>query len=66
MAQVKFIIQLGSWCAGLPLSLLVIAAMVRGPYRQFPVLFLYVVLGFAFTVAGMPSVCRTFIFTPPS
>ena len=55
MAQVKFIIQLGSWCAGLPLTLLVIAAMVRGPYRQFPVLFLYVVLGFVLTVAAMPS-----------
>lgn len=55
MVQVQFLIQLGSWCAGLPLTLLVIAAMVRGPYRHFPVLFLYVALGFAFTVAGMPS-----------
>jgi hypothetical protein len=55
MAQVQFVIQLVSWCAGLPLTLLVIAAMVRGPYRQFPVLFLYVALGFVLTVAGMPS-----------
>ncbi len=55
MAQVQFVIQLGSWCAGLPLTLLVIAAMARGPYRQFPVLFLYIALGFGLTVAGMPS-----------
>jgi hypothetical protein len=55
MVLVNFIIQLVSWCVGLPLTLLVIAAMVRGPYRKFPVLFLYVVIGFVLTVAGMPS-----------
>lgn len=54
MLLVNFIIQLVSWCVGLPLTILVIAAMVRGPYRQFPVLFLYVVISFASTVAGMP------------
>lgn len=54
MLLVNFIIQLVSWSVGLPLTILVIAAMVRGPYRQFPVLFLYVVIGFASTVAGMP------------
>jgi hypothetical protein len=58
---VQFLIQLISWCAGLPLQLLVIAAMVRGPYRQFPVLFLYVALGFALTVAGMPSYIAYYI-----
>ena len=54
MIPVQLILQLGSWCAGLPLALLAIAAMVRGPYRQFPVLFLYVALGFVLTVAGIP------------
>jgi hypothetical protein len=54
MVLVNFVIQLISWSVGLPLTILVIAAMVRGPYRQFPALFLYVVIGFVFTVAGMP------------
>jgi hypothetical protein len=54
MLLVNFVIQLVSWCVGLPLTILVIAAMIRGPYRQFPVLFLYVVIGFASTVAAMP------------
>jgi hypothetical protein len=53
--QVQFLIQLGSWCVALPLTLMVLAAMVRGPYRHFPVLFLYVAVGFVFTVAAMPS-----------
>lgn len=52
--SVNFIIQLISWFAGLPLMLLVIAAMIRGPYRQFPVLFLYVAILFASSVAAMP------------
>jgi hypothetical protein len=51
---VNFVIQIVSWCVGLPLTILVIAAMIRGPYRQFPVLFLYVVIGFVSTVAAMP------------
>lgn len=55
MVSVRFVIQFVSWAAGLPLTLLVIAAMVRGPYRQFPVLFVYIVVGFGLTVVGMPS-----------
>jgi hypothetical protein len=54
MLLVNFVIQLVSWSVGLPLTLLVIAAMIRGPYRQFPVLFLYVVIGFVSTLAAMP------------
>ncbi|HLI86015.1 MAG TPA: hypothetical protein VKV17_19020 [Bryobacteraceae bacterium] len=38
MAQV---IQYSSWLVGLPLELLIIGALVRGPYRRFPLLLLY-------------------------
>lgn len=53
--MVRFVFQLISWCAGLPLTLLVIAALKRGPYKQYPVLFLYMVALFLLAVAGMPS-----------
>jgi hypothetical protein len=53
--MVQLVFQVIFWSAGLPLTLLVIAAMLRGPYKQFPILFLYVVIGFLLTVAGMPS-----------
>ena len=52
--MVEFVLQLIAWSAGLPLTLLVIAAMLRGAYRQFPVLFLSEIAGFLLTVAGMP------------
>lgn len=50
----QFTIQLIFWAIGLPLSLLVIAAMLRGGYRLFPILFLYQIVDFLMTVAGMP------------
>lgn len=53
--MVYLVLQVVSWCVGLPLMLLVIAAMVRGPYKQYPVLFIYTVANLLFTVAGMPS-----------
>jgi hypothetical protein len=59
---VNFAVQLVSWCVGLPLALLVIAAMVRGPYRQFPVLFLYIVIGFVSTVAAMPLYVSYYLY----
>src|SRR6185312_16749483 len=49
------VLQLISWAIGLPLSLLVIAALLRGGYRIFPVLFIYEIVDFLLTVAGMPS-----------
>jgi hypothetical protein len=36
--------------------------MLRGPYRQFPVLFVYNVAGFLLTVAGMPSYIAFYFF----
>jgi hypothetical protein len=35
------VLQYLSWAIGLPLELLVIAALIRGPYRRFPLLLLY-------------------------
>src|SRR6185437_14539121 len=49
------VLQLISWAIGLPLTLLVIAALLRGGYRIFPVLFIYEIVDFLLTVAGMPA-----------
>ena len=56
----EFVLQLVTWCAGLPLTLLVIAAMRRGAFRNYPVLFLFEIAGFLLTVAGMPLYIQHF------
>lgn len=43
------ILQYLSWLVGLPLELLIIAALLRGPYRRFPLLLLYSVALFLTT-----------------
>jgi hypothetical protein len=52
---VQLALQLAFWGVGLPLILMVIAAMWRGPYKEFPVLFVYVIAVFLLTVAGLPA-----------
>jgi hypothetical protein len=47
-------LQLICWAIGLPLGLLVIAALLRGGYRLFPVLFVYEIVDLLMTVTGMP------------
>jgi hypothetical protein len=59
------VFQLIFWGAGLPLTLLVIAAMLRGAYRQYPVLFLYTIAGFLLTVAGMPAYIAFYFYHEP-
>src|SRR5580658_7430815 len=51
----QFALQLICWAIGLPLMLLVIGALWRGPYRQYPVVFLYQIADFLMTVASLPS-----------
>jgi hypothetical protein len=43
-------VQLCAYLIGLPLELMVIAALVRGEYRRYPFLFLYAVADFLITV----------------
>lgn len=56
----RFAVQLCLWVIGLPLQLLVIAALVRGAYRQFLLLFVYVIAAFLMAVAEMPLVLARF------
>jgi len=50
----RFVITIIGYTVGLPLELLVIAALVRGPYRQFPAVFAYSLADFFSTVIELP------------
>jgi hypothetical protein len=49
-----FIVTIAGYLVGLPLELLVIAALLHGGYRQFPAVFAYIVAEFLATVVEMP------------
>src|SRR5712691_12388813 len=51
----RFAIQVCGWLIGLPLEILVIAALLRGGYRRFPLIFFYAILSFLATVVEIPS-----------
>jgi hypothetical protein len=51
----RFAIQLCGVVIGLPLELLIIAALLRGGYRRFPLVFAYTVADFLTTVVELPS-----------
>ena len=50
----QLIIQICNYLIGLPLELLIIAALLRGAYRRFPFIFVYIVAYFLTTVAEIP------------
>jgi len=52
--NLKLIIQLVSLLIGIPLQLLLIAGLVRGAYRRFPFVFVYVIVDFLTTVLEIP------------
>jgi hypothetical protein len=52
--MVRFVLTICGYVVGLPLELLVIAAMLHGGYRRFPAVFAYVIAEFLATVVEMP------------
>jgi hypothetical protein len=58
-------LQLICWAVGLPLMLLVIAALLRGGYRLFPVLFVYQIVDFLMTVASLPPYFAYYFYRDP-
>src|ERR1051325_8145676 len=50
MTLQSFIFQIFGWLVGLPLEFLVISALLRGPYRRFPLIFAYTVTSFVLTL----------------
>ncbi len=61
MTPESFVIQLLGWLIGLPLEFLVIAALFRGPYRRFPLVFLYALAVFVTTVVEIPLFTQSFV-----
>jgi len=53
--QFKFALQVCFWLVGLPLEVLIIAALVRGLYKRFPILFAYTIVTFLTTVVEIPA-----------
>jgi hypothetical protein len=51
----RFALQVAGWAFGLPLEILIIFALLRGGYRRFPFIFLYIVCDFITTVLEMPA-----------
>ena len=51
----QFALQLCGFVIGLPLELLIIAALVRGPYKRFPAILAYMVVTFLTTVIEIPA-----------
>jgi hypothetical protein len=56
----RAVMQYALWLIGLPLELLIIAALVRGPYRRLPFVFLYTVVLFFTTVVEMAVFTASF------
>jgi hypothetical protein len=54
MATEKFAIQVCGWLIGIPLEILLIHALFRGPYRRYPMVFFYVVASFVTTLVEVP------------
>ena len=56
----RFALQVAGYAVGLPLEVLIIAALLRGGYRRFPFVFIYTVIDFLTTVLEIPdrdSIC---------
>ena len=51
----RFALQVCGWLIGLPLELLIIAALLRGGFRRFPLVFAYTIADFLTTVVELPS-----------
>jgi hypothetical protein len=52
---VEFALQIIGYVVGLPLEILIISALLRGPYRRFPFVFAYIIALFLATLVQIPS-----------
>jgi hypothetical protein len=61
MRIATFILQVCGWLIGLPLQVLVVAALLRGSFKRFPFVFAYAVASLVITVIEIPSNVNYFI-----
>jgi len=55
------LIQVLGWGVGLPLEILVIVALLRGGYRRYPIVFLYLLANLIATVVEIPIYTQYFL-----
>jgi hypothetical protein len=63
--MVRFVFTISGYVVGLPLELLVIAAMLHGSYRRFPAVFAYVIAEFLTTCIEIPLALQSFYTGDP-
>lgn len=61
----QFALQVCGYAIGLPLELLVISALLHGPYKRFPILFAYTIVSFLTTVVEIPAYVAHYVRIPP-
>ena len=61
MSLQNFVIQVCGWLVGVPLEFLVIFVLVRGPYRLFPLVFVYAAANFITTLVEIPAYTESFV-----
>jgi len=65
-ALTRFVLQVVGWAVGLPLEILVILAIFRGPYRRYPIVFLFVLVDFATTLVDIALNTQSFLTHDPA
>lgn len=66
MGLANFILQVCGWLIGVPLEVLLIAALLRGPYRRFPLLLAYAAANLVTTAIEIPANVSSFRTQDPA
>lgn len=66
MRPERFIIQVLGWGVGLPLEVLIIAALLQGPYRRYPIVLFYLLVNLVGTLIEIPVNTQYFLTQSPT
>jgi len=66
MGQANFILQVCGWLIGVPLEVLLIAALLRGSYRRFPLVLAYAAANLVTTAIEIPANVNSFRTQDPA
>jgi hypothetical protein len=61
MTNESFILQVCGWLIGIPLEFLVVSALIRGPYRQFPLVLCYAAATFVAALVEIPLYTESWV-----
>lgn len=66
MPVARFALQVVWWAVGLPLEILVILALLRGPWRRYPIVFFYLLVIFITTLVDIGINTQSFFTHDPA